>query len=189
MLNIRLWTSEGEGIDSIAWHNIALYSIALYSVVLYCVAQNSTATHSDDWISCSVYRKLRSTSLASSARSQRCERYCGECTRGSTHRGGDRMSLQLSMCNRLSRFAVRFIDWTLPSMSSEEEEEEEEGSASTIPTPLTACACSWAAISLRHDFTLKQVKKGKRYGKEKKRGKVKGGHRADWRTEEVKREG
>lgn len=67
------------------------------------------------------------------------------------------MSLQLSMCNRLSRLAVRFVDCTLPSMSSEEEEEE--GSASTIPTPLTACACSCAAISLRHDFTLIREKK------------------------------
>jgi hypothetical protein len=69
------------------------------------------------------------------------------------------MSLQLSMCNRLSRLAVRFVDCTLPSTSREEEEEE--GSASTMPTPLTACACSCAAMSLRHDFTLKTSKEMK----------------------------
>ena len=87
------------------------------------------------------------------------------------------MSLQLSMCSRLSRLAVRFTDCTLPSMSSEEEEKE--ASASTIPTPLTACACSCAAISLRHDFTLKQERK--RNKMEKKREKVEGGKRGDWR--------
>ena len=49
------------------------------------------------------------------------------------------MSLQLSMCNRLSRLAVRFIDCILPSMSSDEVEIEVENvSASTMPTPLTA---------------------------------------------------
>ena len=49
------------------------------------------------------------------------------------------MSLQLIMCNRLSRLAVRFVDCILPSMSREEVEIEEENvSASTMPTPLTA---------------------------------------------------
>lgn len=82
---------------------------------------------------------VRGTSLASSARSHRWARYWGECTRGSTQRGGERMSLQLSMCNRLSRLAVRFADCTLLSMSSDEVVIEVENvSASTMPTPLTA---------------------------------------------------